>query len=114
MLAGNAMANIHLVIEGEDAIAATDALLAIPGISGNYDVSSEATEREPILTTVATIVSIFGGTLAIAEQIRKWYHEYKAKQSGKKIAKALIVGRNGRRLLLEDATLEEIRQIIEG
>ncbi|HIK05606.1 MAG TPA: hypothetical protein IGS40_12985 [Trichormus sp. M33_DOE_039] len=108
------MADIHLVIESEDAIAATESLLAIPGISGNYEVSSEATEREPILTTVATIVGIFGGTTAIAEQIRKWYHESKAKQPGKTIAKVLIVGRNGRRLLLEDATVEEIRQIIEG
>lgn len=114
MLVGKAMANIHLVIEGEDAIAATEVLLAIPDISGNYEVSSEATEREPILTTVAAIVSIVGGTTSIAEQIRKWYHEYKAKQSGRRIAKALIVGRNGRRLLLEDATVEEIRQIIEG
>jgi hypothetical protein len=26
----------------------------------------------------------------------------------------LIVGRNGRRLLLKDATVEEIRQILEG
>jgi hypothetical protein len=53
-----------------------------------------------------------GGTLAIAEQIRKWYQEYKQQQSGKKIAKVLIVGPNGRRLLLENATIEQIRQIL--
>ncbi len=108
------MAEIRLAIEGEDAIAATEALLAIPGISGNYTVSSEAQEREPVVTTVASIVGIVGGTIAIAEQIRKWYQEYKQKQSGKRIEKVLIVGRNGRRLLLEDATLEEIRQILES
>ncbi len=108
------MAEIQLAIEGKDAIAVTEELLAIPGISGNYKVSSEAQEREPVVTTVATIVGIVGGTLAIAEQIRKWYQEYKVKQSGKRIEKVLIVGRNGRRLLLEDATLEEIRQILES
>ncbi|MEH2156309.1 hypothetical protein [Nostoc sp.] len=108
------MAEIQLAIEGEDAIAATEALLAIPGISGNYGVSSDAPEREGVTATVVTIVTIVGGAIAIAEQIRKWYQEYKAKQSGKRIEKVLIVGRNGRRLLLKDATLEEIRQILES
>ncbi|MCM0592174.1 MAG: hypothetical protein ACSI46_15670 [Gloeotrichia echinulata DVL01] len=107
------MAEIRLAIEGEDAIAATEALLAIPGISGNYSVNSEAPTRETVVATVATIIGIVGGAIAIAEQIRKWYQEYKAQQSGKRIEKVLIVGRNGRRLLLEDATLEEIRQILE-
>ncbi len=60
------------------------------------------------------IVGLVGGTIAIIEQIRKWYHEYKQKQSGKKIAKVLIVGRNGRRFLLENATIEQIRQILES
>ena len=114
LLANQSMAEIRLAIEGEDAIAATEALLAIPGISGNYSVSAEAPEREGVTATVASIVGIVGGTIAIAEQIRKWYQEYKVKQSGKRIEKVLIVGRNGRRLLLDDATLEEIRQILES
>jgi hypothetical protein len=108
------MAEIQLAIEGEDAVAATEALLQIPGISGNYKVNANAQEREPVITTVATIVGIVGGTIAIAEQIRKWYQEYEQKKSGKKIDKVLIVGRNGRRLLLKDATVEEIRKILEG
>ncbi|MFN6567034.1 hypothetical protein [Dendronalium sp. ChiSLP03b] len=107
------MAEIRLAIEGENAVSATEALLAIPGISGNYRVSSEAPEREPVVATVASIVGIVGGAIAIAEQIRKWYKEYKQEQPGKRIDKVLIVGRNGRRLLLEDATLEEIRQILD-
>jgi hypothetical protein len=108
------MAEIQLTIEGENAVAATEALLAIPGISGDYKVNADAQEREPVITTVATIVGIVGGTVAIAEQIRKWYQEYEQKKSGKKIDKVLIVGRNGRRLLLKDATVEEIRKILEG
>ncbi|BAY26972.1 hypothetical protein NIES2100_67920 [Calothrix sp. NIES-2100] len=107
------MAEIQVAIEGEDAIAATEDLLAIPGISGNYAVS-EAEEKETVVATVASIVGIVGGAIAIAEQIRKWYQEYEAKQSGKRIEKVLIVGRNGRRLLLKNATLEEIKEILEG
>jgi hypothetical protein len=34
--------------------------LAIPGISGNYKVNADAQEREPVITTVATIVGIDG------------------------------------------------------
>jgi hypothetical protein len=107
------MAEIQLVIEGEDAIASTEELLKIPGISGNYQVSSEVSEREGVTATIASIVGIVGGSIAIAEQIRKWYQEYQGKQSGKRIEKVLIVGRNGRRLLLKDATVEQIRQILE-
>jgi len=86
--------------------------LEVPG--GFKVVNAEAPEREGVMATVATIVGIVGGAIAIAEQIRKWYQEYQAKQSGKRIEKVLIVGRNGRRLLLKDATVEEIRQILEG
>ncbi|MGF2038213.1 MAG: hypothetical protein RMZ43_023345 [Nostoc sp. CmiVER01] len=64
------MAEIQLAIEGKDAIAATEALLAIPGISGNYAVSADAPKREGVTATVATIVGIVGGAIAIAEQIR--------------------------------------------
>ena len=83
-------------------------------LDGVYTVNSEDVKKEPVITTVATIVGLVSGTLAIAEQIRKWYQEYKQKQSGKKIDKVLIVGRNGRRLLLENATIEQIRQILES
>lgn len=108
------MTEIKFSIEGEDAIVATEELLAIEGITGNYTVDSEEVKKEAVITTVATIVGLVGGAIAIAEQIRKWYQEYKQNQSGKKIAKVLIVGRNGRRLLLENATIEEIRQILDS
>ncbi len=108
------MTEIQFAIAGEDAITATEELLAIKGITGNYSVDSEDVKKEAVITTVSTIVGLVGGTLAIAEQIRKWYQKYKQKQSGKKIYKVLIVGSNGGRLLLENATIEEIRQILES
>ncbi|WP_414624365.1 hypothetical protein [Calothrix sp. CCY 0018] len=110
------MADIQVAIEGEDSVAATEALLSISGISGSYTIP-EDTEREGIAisaATIATIVGIVGGTMAIAEQIRKWYLEYKQHKSGKKIAKVLIVGKNGERLLLEGATAEQIQRILSS
>lgn len=59
------MADIQVAIAGTDAVAATEALLAIDGVSGTYRVDGE-TDREGILVTIATIVSLVGGTLAIA------------------------------------------------
>jgi hypothetical protein len=71
------MTEIQLAIEGEDAVAATEALLAIPGISGSYQVNAEEPEREGVIATVATIVGIVGGAfgnqpkpLAIAKRCR--------------------------------------------
>ncbi|NMG06407.1 hypothetical protein [Brasilonema sp. UFV-L1] len=115
------MTEIRLVIEGEDAIDATEALLAIPEIiPGGYKVTEEP-ERETILSTVAAIVGIIGGGIAIAEQIRKWYEEYKKGQSGKRIEKVVIIiviGRNEERILLigetiDDKTLKKLAQRLD-
>lgn len=106
------MTEILVEVQGMGAVEATQDLLTIPGVTGTWETETEA-EREGTLVVIATIVGIVGGTLAIAEQIRKWYQEYRRSQSGKKIEKVLIVGRNGRRLLLEDATIEQIQKILE-
>jgi len=115
ILLRNVMANILIEIQGQDAVAATEELLAISGISGSWEAAGEEeTERGEPLTTIATIIEIVGGAIAIAEQIRKWYQEYKQGKSGKKIEKVLIVGKDGKRLLLQNATLEEIQKILES
>lgn len=106
------MSTLLIEVQGTDAIAATEELLAMPEITGTWETEAEA-EREGVLATIATIVGLVGGTLAIAEQIRKWYQQYKQGKSGKKIEKVLIVGRNGRRLVLEGATIEQIQQILD-
>ena len=106
------MTEIQLAVEGEEAIPATESFLAIPGISGTWEVSSESPEREAVTATIASIVGIVGGSVAIAEQIRKWYQEYKQKR--KKLDKVILVGRDGSRLLLENATVEDIRKVIDA
>lgn len=104
------MTDIQIAIEGQTTPTATQSLLAIPGIEGNWE-TEEITERGEPLTTIATIVAIVGGTVAIAEQICKWYVEYRQRNQ---IEKVLIIGRNGERILLENATVEQIKQILES
>jgi len=109
------MANIQLAIEGQGAVEATESLLEIPEISGDWQPADEGeAERGLTLAAIATIVGIVGGTIAIAEQIRKWYQEWKKDKPGKKIDKVVMVGAGGERLLLEGATAEDIRKILEG
>ena len=106
------MAKLLVEIQGKDSVVATEDLFSISGLLGNWETVEEP-EKEGTIATVATIVGLVGGTLAITEQIRTWYQEYKQGKSGKKIEKVLIVGRNGRRLLLENATPNQIKQILE-
>lgn len=106
------MPNIQIEIQGQDAVAATEELFSTSELEGNWETEGEA-EREATIVTIGTIIAIVGGTLTAAEQIRKWYKEYKQGKSGKKIEKVLILGRNGRRLLLENATIEQIKEILD-
>ncbi|MBW4465330.1 MAG: hypothetical protein KME07_07810 [Pegethrix bostrychoides GSE-TBD4-15B] len=103
-------AEILLEIEGEGAVVATEALFDRPELVGRWETTGED-ERDGGLATVGVIVGIVGGVMAIAEQIRKWYQEYRAKP-GKKLDKVLIITPHGR-LLLEDATIEQIAKVLE-
>ncbi|PZO47630.1 MAG: hypothetical protein DCF15_18860 [Phormidesmis priestleyi] len=105
------MNDIKIAIEGTAASEAAQALFEIEGLSGEYENDPDV-RRDGGLTVIATVVAVVGGTMAIAEQIRKWYAEYKSKQGVKKLEKVLIVTRNGR-FLLEDATIEEIAKALE-
>ncbi len=107
------MADIQVAITGPDAVVATEALLALDGISGTYAVDGE-TDKEGILVTIATIVGLVGGTLAIAEQIRQWYQAYRKGKDTKTIEKVVIVSASGQRLLLENATTEQIKALLDS
>jgi hypothetical protein len=108
------VAELRIAIEGDGAVLATEALLQIPGLSGTWTTEAEA-RREPLtLATIATIVGIVGGALKVAEQVHKWYQEHRQAQAERKIDRVLIVGRQGQRLLLEGATVEDIRRLLEN
>jgi hypothetical protein len=103
---------IEFEVEGLGAIEATAALFALPEIDGKWETVPP--EREAVIATIGTIIGIVGGSIAIADQIRKWYLEYRQGKNGAKIEKVLLVGRNGKRIVLENATLEEIKQLLDS
>ncbi|MCG6137729.1 MAG: hypothetical protein MET45_24350 [Nostoc sp. LLA-1] len=106
---------MKIEIQGLDAVQATEELLAIEGLEGSYQTIDEV-EREGTLATIATIVGIVGGTLTIAEKLHKWKEKYQKslhEATGAKIEKVLIVTANNHRLLLQDATLEQINEILK-
>ncbi|WP_373527465.1 hypothetical protein [Nostoc sp.] len=105
------MAEIQVGIEGEDAPVAAEALLEIPGISGSYEVP---TQREGTLAAIATIIGIVGGVVTLAEQIRKWYQEWHKSHPGKQFDVVIVDSDTGRRILLEEATVEEITEILQS
>jgi hypothetical protein len=91
--------------------------LRIDGLEGSYQTVEEV-EREPDLaTTIATFLDIAGNTLTIAMAIyawcQAWYQKSKEANASPRIEKVLIVGSNGRRLLLKNATVEQIKEILE-
>ena len=106
---------MQIEIQGRSAVPATEELLNIQGLQGSYETVDEV-EREGTLATIATIVGITAGTLTIAEKLYQWNQKYqKSLQNpvGSKIEKVLIVAPNGNRLLLKDATVEQIQEILE-
>ena len=108
------MAEIQIEIEGSGAVAATEALLEIPGLSGMWAPATEAAQREGVLVTIATIVGIATGTIAIAEKIYEWYQKSWQATPDTTIERAMLIGRNGDRILLKNATVEQIRQILDA
>jgi hypothetical protein len=90
--------------------------LRIEGVQGNYQ-TLDAVEREGTLVTIATIVGIISGSLTLAEKLYEWNKKYQKSlenPAGARIEKVLIVADDGRRLLLQDATVEQIKDILEG
>ncbi|MGF1567289.1 MAG: hypothetical protein ACFCVD_04340 [Nodosilinea sp.] len=77
-------------------------------------VTDEESRKEGILATIATIVAIAAGTLSIADKLYEWYKKYQTPQSEIKIEKVVIVSPSGKRLLLKDATVEQIQEFLEG
>lgn len=103
-------------IQGRDAIDATEELLKIEGLQGSYQTPG-AVEREGTLVTIATIVGIVSGSLTVAEKLYEWNKKYQKSlenSAGARIEKVLIVAEDGRRLLLQDATIEQIKDILES
>ncbi|BAS59509.1 hypothetical protein NIES2135_09620 [Leptolyngbya boryana NIES-2135] len=106
------MATIQFAIEGQDAVLAAQELVSLDGIQGSWTTDDTA-RKEGTIAVIASVIAIVGGTVAIAEQIRKWYKEYKQGKSGTTIDKVVIVC-GSQRLLLENASAEQIQKVLES
>lgn len=105
---------MKIEIQGPDAAEATKELLAIDGLQGSYQLIDEV--ERGILATIATIVAIAGGSLTIGEKLYQWNQKYQkslTNPTGPRIEKVLIIDDNNRRLLLKNATVEQIQEFLK-
>jgi len=104
------MSEIKISLEGEAVDIAAGELFDATGLQGSWKLAtSSSPSKEGTLAVIGTVVGIVGGTVAVAEQIRKWYQEYK--KSKKKFDVVLVA--DDVRVVLENATIEDIRAILE-
>jgi hypothetical protein len=103
---------MQIEIEGQDAREFTEAILSIEGIQGSYEILEE-TEKEGTLATIATIIGIVSGTIAIAEKLYELKPKKFPSPEPAKIERVLLVGKNGDRLLLKDASIEQIKRLLD-
>jgi len=104
------MAEIKLSLEGEDVGIAAEKLFETTGLQGTWEVATDSQHtKEGTLAVIGTVVGIIGGTVAVSEQIRKWYQEYKKSQ--KRFDVVLVA--DDVRVVLENATIEDICTVLE-
>lgn len=105
---------IKIEIVGQDAPIVTEDLLAINGIDGTYEIPNSLPSKGT-LVTIATIIGITSGSLTIAEKLYELNRKYRDSVSpaGSRIEKVMIV-HGDKRLLLEDATIEQIKNILDS
>lgn len=103
------MATFKLIIEGQNADEATKDLLNISGLNVEYE-KAEKNKKVVEIATIATIVCITGSIMTIAEQIFNWYQRWEKN----KINKVIIVLNDDKRLLFENASINEIEEILKN
>lgn len=107
------MADIQLEIEGQGAIPASEALVNIEGLSGSY-VTEAGDSKELALATIASIVGITAGSMTIANHLYNWYQNYHKQEPDARIEKVVLIDRKGKKVLMRNATLEQIQKALES
>ena len=97
---------MNIEITGKDAISATEELLDAEELEGTYKSVKEVEKETVMLTTIASIVTIGAGAVAI-------YDWYQKNCMADRIEKVIIIFPDGRRLLLKNSTVEQIKEFME-
>ncbi|WP_292854373.1 hypothetical protein [Nostoc sp. NMS8] len=67
------MVQVKLSLEGEETDTAAEKLFETTGLQGSWEIATNSVPtKESTLAVIGTVVGIVGGTVAVAEQIRKW------------------------------------------
>lgn len=99
-----------LEIQGDDAITIAENILETESSSQQSKVEN----RSNALGMLNAVLSVVGSTFAVAEQLHRWYQaskEVKGK-SEQTIEKVVLVSKD-KRLLLKNATVEQIQQFLD-
>lgn len=107
------MVDIQLEIEGKGAISASEALVNIEGLSGSY-ITEVGDSKELALATIASIIGITAGSMTIANHLHNWYQKYHQGELDARIEKVVLIDRKGKKVLMKNATLEQIQKALES
>lgn len=105
---------LQIALEGADSRAAIEALNESPELKLEWQENKEVTrELATTLALLATVISMTGTTIAIAEQIRKWRDLWKARtKDGKKTIDKVVLINGDRRIVLDNTTEEKIVEFL--
>jgi hypothetical protein len=104
---------MQIEIEGQDAREFTEELLLIEGIQGSCEALDEVEKNVEILFIIAAVIDISLGTWEIAEKVYELKRKKFDSPEPAKIERVLLVGKNGDRLLLKDASIEQIKRLLD-
>jgi hypothetical protein len=71
-------------------------------------------QKDGVVAAIATIIGIVGGAVALAEQLQKWYQKWQTAQKDKEFHVVIYDPETGNRVLLKNASVEEITEALKS
>jgi hypothetical protein len=104
----------QIVVEGSAAEAAMTALDEAPDLQLRWERADEAARDPATIAIIASVIGAVGGAVAIAEQLREWRDLWvKRDAGGGRVIERIILVDGDRRLLLDNASKEQIIEFIK-
>jgi hypothetical protein len=102
-----------IAIEGPNASRALDELLAIPGLEANrLTPAPKVVYRDAgLLQAIGEIISAAGGVVGIVTAVLEWRKKWLEGRGSERMS-AVIEDARGNRLLLKNATTEQLTELV--